>query len=228
MGKKDALNASGSRCGFGFRFGFSFGSINRVVDWFMGATMSCLAGWFMSRFLDGLVINNADGLIENVMRKMADSFPHSFVDGGGASSFLRLFPEELEQMISEAWVSPRDLQRQVCEALKRVPVGTRRPFNDLVHHRFFVRHVQESTVFGLPLPLSPSHLDQVLHRAAHFLRVAFTLPRGQIALLFLSCCRLPLLMILEPGLPHFPLPQNLGAAVTANGSNSIAATAICR
>src|SRR5215469_9957636 len=202
-------SASRSGRGFGSRFGFGFGFRNGFVDRFMGAALA----WFAGGFLDGLVVNNADGLIEDVMRKKADCFPNSFVNGGGASSFLRFFPEELEQMISETRVSSRDLQRQVCNALKRMIVRTGRPLDGLVHHGFLVRHFKKAAVFSFFVPLSSAHLDQVLHRAARFLRVAFTLLRGQIVLLLFSCCGLPLPMILEPGLPHFPLPQDLGAPV---------------
>lgn len=156
-----------------------------------------------------LIINNANGLVENVIRKMLDGFPNSLVNGGCRSSVFSLFTEKPKQTVSEAGVSPRYLQRQVRNSLKRVSVRARGPFNGLVHHGFLFCHFKKAAVFCFPLPLSSPHLDQVLHLAACFLRVAFTLFRSQIVLLFLPCYRLSLLMMLEPCLAHFPPPQKL-------------------
>lgn len=174
-------------------------------------------------FISRMIINNADGLIENVIRKNVDGFPNGFVNGGRRSSFFRLFTEKPEQTISEIGVSPRYLQRQVSNSLKRVSVRARGPLNGLVHHRFVFCHFKKTAVFCFPLPFSSAHLDQVLHLAARFLCVAFTLFRGQIFLLFLPCYRLPLLIILEPCLAHFPLPKNFRSHCSCNGSQNIAA-----
>lgn len=207
-----SIKGSGSGCCLGFRFRFHWINYSARIE---SSTLNCFYNLFMrgcrNGCMDGcrvgLIINNADGLIENVMRKMIDGFPNRFVDGGGAGSFFSFFAEELEQMIPETRVSPRDPQREVCNALKRVSVRTRGPFNGLVHHGFLFGDFKETTVYGFPLPLSSSHLDQVLHLAARLLRVALRLLRGQVVPLFLSCCRSPLVMILEPGLRHFPSPK---------------------
>ncbi len=79
-------------------------------------------GVFGGRYGDGFVVDDADGFVEDVVGEMAESFPDGFVDGGGRSSFFSFFAEEPEQMISETRVAPGNLQGQVGDALKRVPV----------------------------------------------------------------------------------------------------------
>src|SRR5215472_558850 len=162
----------------------------------------------------GFIINNANGFIENVIRKIVDCFPNGFVNRGGARSFCSLFTEEPKQAISEILVSPRDLQRQVRNPLKGVSVRARGPFNVLVHQRLFFRHFKKTTVFCFLLSLSSPHLDQVSHLAAHFLCVAFILFRGQIVLLVLSYYRSPFLILLEPSLLH-SASQTSGATIRA-------------
>lgn len=62
--------------------------------------MAWFKGGFNGGFSDGLVVNNADGLVEDVIREKVDGFPDSFVDGGCAGSIRSLFAEKLEQTMS--------------------------------------------------------------------------------------------------------------------------------
>src|SRR5438105_2712676 len=114
----------------------------------------------------GFVINNANRLIQDVIRKVVDCFPNGLVNSGCTSSFCSLFREKLKQPISKNLVSPRYLQRQVRNSLKGVSVRARGPFNVLVRHRFVFQHFKKTAVFCFPLPLSSSYLDQVAHLAA--------------------------------------------------------------
>ena len=95
----------------------------------------------------GFIINNANGLIENVIGKIVDGFPNRFVNGGCANSICSLFTKKPQQTVSENLVSPGYLQRQVGNSLEGVSVRTPGPFNVLVQYRFVFRHFKEAAVF---------------------------------------------------------------------------------
>src|SRR5207302_1342220 len=59
----------------------------------------------------GFLIDNADGFIENVIRKVADGIPNRFVNCCRACAFFSLFGEKLKQTESQTLVSARYLQR---------------------------------------------------------------------------------------------------------------------
>src|SRR5215472_8703361 len=109
----------------------------------------------------GFLIDNADGFIENVIRKVAERIPDCLVNCCRARSSFSLFGEKLEQTEPQTLVSARDLQRQIRNSLEGVPVGARWPLNVLVYRRLVPSHLKKTLIlFFLQFPpLSSSHLD---------------------------------------------------------------------
>src|SRR6266704_4073248 len=107
----------------------------------------------------GFLIDNADGFIENVIRKVADGIPNRFVNCCRACTSFNLFGEKLKQTVSQTLVSARYLQRQGRNSLEGVFVRARWPLNVLVYHRLVSRHFKKASVLFFLQPLSSSHLD---------------------------------------------------------------------
>ena len=53
----------------------------------------CFGFGLISALMVGFIINDPNGLIEDVIRKMLDGFPNGLVNGGCRSSFFSLFAE---------------------------------------------------------------------------------------------------------------------------------------
>lgn len=104
VGETDVQNdaLSGSSGGGGFGLGFTSA--------------------FISVYVGGFLIDDADGFVENVIGKIVEDFPKGLVNGGCTNSVFGLFRAKAEQTMSENVVSPGDLQRQVRDALKGMPV----------------------------------------------------------------------------------------------------------
>src|SRR2546430_1863701 len=107
----------------------------------------------------GFLIDNADGFIENVIRKVADGIPDRFVNCCRAGAFFSLFGEKLKQTESQTLVSARYLERQGRYSLEGVSVRARWPLNVLVYHRLVSRHFNKTSVLFFLQPLPSSHLD---------------------------------------------------------------------